>query len=113
MSTTSKTDRTTPTPTPWEIAPHSDQDDHIDICAGYRQTPDGRSRADWIAELAAENVDGGRERNQANAEFIVRACNSHEELVEIARLVVAICDGIEPESLVGMARAALAKADGQ
>lgn len=69
-----------------------------------------------IASLEECEVETVAER-KANAEFIVRACNSHEELVEALRdlLQVIATDELIPESVSYMqqARAALAKAEGR
>ena len=74
------------TPRPWELAPYSDTDEHIDICAGYQVTGPNSSKADWIAELVAENVEGGIGTNQANARLIVQAVNERETLIAALKL---------------------------
>ena len=106
------------TPGPWEIAPFAEGDECLEVCAGYRTVGDGHKQADWIAELIAENVDGGYARNLANARLIALA----PEMFDIVRTVVAICDSgdtnmaelalMENSPLVGECRALLAKARG-
>ena len=55
-------------------------------------------------------------QNRANAKRIVRACNSHDELVELLRDALEIMDeqlsGDCPDMLAGM-RAAIARATGE
>ncbi len=51
--------------------------------------------------------------NRANAAFIVRACNSHNALVDVCECLAATPDGKAPSrELVDDARAALAQVDG-
>lgn len=118
MSTTPKIDRTTHTPGPW----------HIDRMAA--------GPSFYVIDEAGEDiarVRGGDDRSHPNAEFIVRACNSHEELLEVVRMVAnaSMCGtkSEPPESWIGwqwsgggteaayrikeLARAALAKAEGR
>jgi hypothetical protein len=43
---------------------------------------EARLRDGWIQEVAACGpTEAGSEQQEANAEFIVRACNSHDQLV--------------------------------
>lgn len=50
----------------------------------------------------------------ANAEFIVRACNSHEALLEsLQEMVKWIEEGDYEDGFLGKARAAIAKATGE
>lgn len=46
---------------------------------------DGDTKVATIADLPWKNGKSNWMEEQANAEFIVRACNSHYELVESAR----------------------------
>ena len=58
------------TPTPWSV-----DDTRLGIMAGYQSIAQTfRDRSKTIADREAEA--------QANAAFIVRACNAHEQLVE-------------------------------
>ena len=76
------------TPTPWSVVDDGQSWPHI--AAEY--TPDGT-----ICEMSAEdpqnegNGDRARERALANAHRIVRAVNSHEELLA----AIALADEVE------------------
>lgn len=62
------------TPTPW----HKEKD-----------RPKVRNASDvTVADCGSYHV-GSLEKRQANAAFIVKACNAHDALLEAARLVVA------------------------
>lgn len=56
-----------------------------------------------------------KENKEVDAAFIVRACNSHYELLELARQVV-LCSEVEgveiPHDILDGAKAAIAKAEG-
>jgi hypothetical protein len=67
---------------------------------------------------AVVNLHSGRpvQEREANAEFIARACNSHDELTAALSAVLAayehrVGDGLTP--LILNARAALARAEGR
>jgi hypothetical protein len=67
-----------------------------------------------VANTRADHF--GADRAQANAAFIVRACNSHYEMVEALETLLADIDdqgyGGVPSTNLPMAQAALAKAKG-
>ena len=65
----------------------------------------------WLATM--DSWDGAV-NHQANAEFIVRACNSHEELVEAAELVDRAWagDGVDMSVAVDAILLAIANAEG-
>lgn len=90
------------TPTPWHVGPH------------YKS--DIESRVGRVCDISPMNAP----QSIANAEFIVRACNSHEELLILARGLVAWHDARfvqnlgEPfAALVDAARTAILKAEGK
>ena len=115
-------------PTPWEV----DADFDYDLCF----TEGGQTISGWQIygpkswPVAAAWVEGivDRHTGRANAEFIVRAVNSHDRLVEALEAMVREIDahdaaaGISTSALVGAyfrreqvatARAALAAARGE
>lgn len=59
------------------------------------------------SELVAMTLGGN---DEANAAFIVTACNSHDALVSVLRRYVEVDSGIEEDDLLRTARAALAAA---
>ena len=91
------------TETPWESEP-GDGDNEAYLVTG----PGG-------CLIAVVNDEGQPQDNEANAAFIVKACNLHEELVEAAEAAIESMDEftIDAQS-VGMAaqklRAVLKKA---
>ena len=87
------TDRT---PGPWTTRISPEQDDTIQIVGNIK---DGI--LDPVAELV-EYEDSAIDA--ANAQFIVRACNSHDQLLEVAH---AIMDNVGQRKLEQLARAAL------
>ena len=64
------------TPTPWITEPHGD------TTALYS----GRDRDHHGLRLM--NLDDGDMNFEANAAFIVRACNSHDELVAACKMLI-------------------------
>lgn len=78
------------TPTPWGInGTHKlfDEQDEDSLII--------RADGMWVAVVtpdANDHVRLGKEEVQANAEFIVRAVNSHEELLESLKACVAMMD---------------------
>lgn len=72
------------TPTPWEAIPAKDRDGDETISI--------RGDAEFIATLDTVSIDGSPYRlpanGEANAAYIVRACNAHEELVAAVREVI-------------------------
>ena len=98
------------TPTPWSIVPQNDGSSiiakmHEDASKGFRIVCHAWLRRDSQAE------------DQANAAFIVRAVNAHDDLVAaLSNLVAIIEDGNKAtteSSSYACARAALAKARGE
>lgn len=82
----------------------------------------------WVC--GSDAIDGTPQKAKANAEFIVRACNAHDELVAALEKQVAHTEQlagmanrfaaqlglgkkVNPEDWTDQARAALAKAKGQ
>jgi len=92
----------THTPTPWMV--EADED-------GVQCISHGGGRDGDIVT----NIRYADRRGEADAAFIVRACNAHDELVALARYIEKLSssplqrDYVQPE-VVQMARAALAKA---
>ena len=72
----------THTPTPWHlnIDPQYIQDQHANIVAVIHAQLDGKRNAEIELE------------GKANAAFIVRAVNSHEALLKIARAYVQLAE---------------------
>lgn len=107
--------QTNHTPTPWSL----DGVEWIDTEAGgYRF----RRLSSWDQTIALVQVDEDDEEQQANAEFIVRACNSHQDLMEALRSIADASDGTEigtselralKNRMGDIARAAIAKAAGR
>jgi hypothetical protein len=105
MSTASDPNRTTPdhAPLPWHVGPHY----HTDIY----------SRNGFVAECRPMNAP----QPLANAEFIVRACNTHDDLVGALKFVLAFYEPDAGEYLDteawkrahAQAKAAIAKAEGR
>lgn len=91
-----KTETVKHTPTPWNLK-HSRHHTYIQ---GHRKDEFGNNLDD-IALVSAED-----------AEFIVRACNAHDDLLKLARYVAfAVLPGIRPE-IQAEAVAAVRKAEG-
>ena len=95
----------THTPTPWQV------------------TPDGRARVRLVhVETSLDNPHGAGlpicsipTARQYDAAFIVRACNAHDELVEVARAFISFLDDDSQSdrrriACYEAAKAALAKA---
>ena len=73
------------TPLPWKIA-------------FVRPTPGSRLVHDWhIEDAAGKLVCWVPEVGPANAEFIVRACNSHEQLLEACKNLLTALDNCPGE----------------
>ncbi len=88
----------TPTPGDWTASPYEDNRGQSQI------TSDGSTRI--IAVLDTFDEEG-----KANAEFIVRACNSHDALLEACREAALWLRDEYPSALpVEMLEAAVAKA---
>jgi len=88
-------------PLPWEARPSSNKGN-------------GTAWRDIVSTGAAFAPCYVGEAIDANAELIVRAVNSHAELVAALRHVLAIYEGPQPmrHDTLDMIRAALAKAEG-
>ena len=73
-------DNTKHTATPWKLSKNGDVETIRIFCKnGYEVC-----RASDLPSVFGNNRygDGGTKEQEANAEFIVRACNSHDALVE-------------------------------
>lgn len=77
------------TPGPWKASPVGQNTD-ITISGGFVR---GKRRGEKVGDLIATVSCGLSSRQQANAAFIVRACNSHDELVKALTLVVGATYG--------------------
>ena len=67
------------TPGPWEVAgPSGNMGESFVI-----ETSNGEKTIGWVANTGAENDEHGvtTEEDEANAAFIVRACNNHDALL--------------------------------
>ena len=95
-------------PLPWKL--HSKAHAHI-------ETSYGRSTAACGGVTDGQLEDGGQSENKANAKFILRACNSHYELVEALEQILAMAIADEKPQYrwhtEDIARAALAKTKGE
>ena len=120
------------TPTPWKADPGVRGgliDDHLVYITIRGQ---GRSvssvscygrKADGSHAGRPLKYSGGHSRSvpesecRANADFIVRACNAHEELLDAATMLVARTPNVIPGDMIFRAvkalRAAIAKAEGR
>lgn len=65
------------TPGPWEIAPHSDEDEVLQIVGEYEAIPGFGESANWIAEC---DLQEDIETNAANARLIAAAPDLLEAL---------------------------------
>ncbi len=95
------------TPTPWVV-------DAVSDANGYRtiRTDDGSIHGDTDVQPIATVY---RNMVRLNAEFIVTACNAHDDLVETLERIAATCSSYgnkDAERMRNIARAALAKATG-
>lgn len=102
--------KTKHTPLPWTIEKTDNR------------YPVGDDRTPWNIEYKHDNsglfnervctmTDGAKHEWQDNAEFIVTACNSHYELLEALKAMLA-ASGLRPGNEVLLAEAAIAKATG-
>jgi hypothetical protein len=99
------------TPTPWRVTEHERNDESIALC--IHSDAMGMPICRLGGNISQINVE-------ANAEFIVRAVNSHDKLVEAAERLLATLDAhlktphLERlNSQMGQFRAALAMAKGE
>jgi len=107
--TTQTKERARHTPTPWEVDNNNGAHGTCTI-RHFRTSADGSFKAPFGEAIA--DLMGSSPEREANADFIVRAVNSHEAMVEALKTLVDIVAEIHPEadSLGGLdqARAALA-----
>ena len=91
-------------PVPWYLERDMDEEDAPLLLSPVPDFP-------TVAKIRGR---GGPERDMANALFIVRACNAHDELLAALEAFVAITNlhGLLPATLA-QARAAIAKAKGE
>lgn len=90
------------TPTPWQVIKESQRHDYF----GSLYIKAGKT---VIANLVFQLDDS----EKANAEFIVRAVNSHEALLEAARCAGdALVDGQHKDIAINLLRQAIAQAEG-
>ena len=98
------------TPTPWEL---SEKENFM----GSWEILDGDNSDNTIAMTSYRLGTTDEEKQKANAEFIVRACNSHDELVkalkEIASYSPHCCEDCPCDYLRQVAEEAIAKAEGK
>ena len=71
------------TPTPWTIYDDGGEEDSSDIIMAWIDDEDSGEKYD-IAAMLLDRPIGER---KANAEFIVRTCNSHDDLVDTLQSV--------------------------
>jgi hypothetical protein len=89
------------TPTPWQLIERS--------CGGFKLAD---ADGEFISFLCSSRYPDNRpdEEAEANAAFIVTACNAHTALVKALRdLESVISQGCIPDEAIRNARAALAK----
>ena len=105
----------THTPTPWSIG-HSMERNYIYGGGSHLACIGSRENGFFIHD------DGSLNESEANAAFIVRAVNSHDDLLEALETLLALdtdgeagcrIDPIEYGRALAMARAAVAKARGE
>jgi hypothetical protein len=84
------------TPTPWKVS-------------GGDIWPESGNPAVKIAEIVKPSAMNGIDW-KSNAEFITRACNCHDDLVNCLLLIANDCHG-DAALMVTVARAALKKAE--
>ena len=96
--------KVTHTPTPYE---------QLKTCTMVKADPIFWQTGIKKGGIRIATVSGvGEENARANAEFIVRSCNSHDELVEALRYI-ASRSYLASENLAQVALRALAKAEGK
>jgi hypothetical protein len=98
------------TPLPWDF------DEYEDGTSIFCANPDSKNHGEWVAHVVTELTEHG----EVNAAFIVRACNSHAELlaaleailIEAQDLRFLLTNGKRDGDLPAMAkaRAVIAKA---
>jgi hypothetical protein len=83
-------EQTQHTPVPWRVTLCGPNDQSIEIQHEYTEADDPDDIAPRIAEIEPEWTLGGFEQAKANGAFMVRACNSFEDLLAACELLVAI-----------------------
>lgn len=103
-------ERTKHTPTPWTAEPSAA---HYEILCG--RGAESVPHATQVANVLM--IGERREACRANADFIIRACNAHDELVAALRGLIETAEWAVPDTrekglhgVIADARAALAKA---
>lgn len=95
------------TPGPWFV------DDELQIRAPDELDPQDEP---WVVALVAVGCGHPNDQDEANARFIVRAANCHDDLLEAAELALKVIDD-DPsvddwDAACDIIRAAIAKARG-
>jgi hypothetical protein len=99
------------TPLPWDF------DEYEDGTSIFCANPDSKNHGEWVARVVTELTEHG----EVNAAFIVRACNSHAELLaaleglltlNIIKTIDNLRDSVSKSAAqkVDQARAVIAKA---
>lgn len=79
------TTETKHTPTPWEVHDHKDARHHeFAIIAREALDQQGELGVKVASVWGSKRGHCSAETSKANAAFIVRACNAHDELLELA-----------------------------
>lgn len=109
------------TPGPWEVAPHPDDAEMVEVVRDYVEIAGGRKQAQWIAEcdsgvdsdMSEDEWQQTVERNQANARLIAAAPDLLAACERSVRLLGQRegTDAVVDSALVQI-RAAIAKAEG-
>ena len=73
------------TPTPWQLAENDNT-----IVISQQLDSDGNAYA--IADVLVGNGHKSDGTKEANAAFIVKACNAHEALVDAAKFAALYCE---------------------
>lgn len=78
---------------PWQVAPHSDRDERVDIIADYHEHPNGIKQAHWIAECDSgydPETDDSEESlatMNANARLIAKSPELREALMNLVNVI--------------------------
>jgi hypothetical protein len=105
------------TPGPWEIAPHPDDAEVLEIVSEYSELPGGRKSANWIAECdAGIDSDADLQTQQATNKANARLITAAPDLLAMVQAFYEAYNGAEYAEggwpLMDQARAAIAKAEG-
>ena len=82
------------TPTPYTV--YENESGGFDIC----EDQTGYLLAETCYQLGKPNAPKSKEDQQANADFIVRACNSHDDLVKAVSWAIIELQNEAPKSLI-------------